>query len=153
MYLGFEVIHVGIGCMDEALRKSRYAVTRYRKLTSYGTVVRYSVPAFRTKLCVELSARSAGVYSNGRLYSVPQRPLMSVGWHAFNYAFILLEWGSSERSMDLRIVLNRTKDLPGLVHQLISFLTSPIAQILFIQTLQLTQGWIKSHHYPFDRSS
>ncbi len=47
MYLGFEVIHVGIGCMDEALRKSRYAVTRYRKLTSYGTVVRYSVPAFR----------------------------------------------------------------------------------------------------------
>lgn len=133
-------------------------MTSYRKLVvmlRYGdtiSVLRTELPVCRqTKLWVELSARPVGVYSNERLFS-SQRPFTLVGWHTFNYAFILLEWGSSERSMDLRIVLNCTKDLPGLLHQLITFFASPIAQILFIQTLQLTQGWIKSHQYPFDRS-
>lgn len=42
--------------------------------------------------------------------------------------------------MDLRIMLNHTKDLPGLVQQFSSFSASPLSQIFFIQALQLTQG-------------
>lgn len=55
--------------------------------------------------------------------------------------------------MDLRIMLNHTKDLPGLVQQFGSFSASPLAQILFIQALQLTQGRIKSYRYPLDSAS
>lgn len=106
----------------------------------------YSKSVVKTKL-----QRPPGRLLGRTTFKFP-RPPISVGWHAFNYAFYILEWGRSEGSVDVRIMLNRTKDLPGLVQQFSSFSASPLAQILFIQALQLSQGWIKSHQYPLDRS-